>query len=78
MLIAAIRADLSLPEEFFVPDLWHTSNNLPAAECELMLDVWHLGSDLAKALGYKRSEPEDFIRNNVGGTVFIKPKDSET
>ena len=71
-LLAAVRADGKLPEEFFVPDLWHTSILLPLQEREMMLDMWHLGHDLAAGIGYESYYPEDFIRNNVGGTVFRK------
>ncbi len=71
-LLAAVRADGKLPEEFFVPDLWHTSILLPTQEREMMLDMWHLGHDLAEGVGYEICCPVDFIRNNVGGAVFRK------
>ena len=51
-LLATVRADGKLPQEFFVPDLWHTSILLPMQEHEMMLDMWHLGHDLAKGIGY--------------------------
>jgi hypothetical protein len=45
---------------------------LPKQDREMMLDMWHLGHDLAEGIGYESCYPEDFIRNNVGGTVFRK------
>ena len=72
LLLGAARADLELPSEFFVPDLWHTAIKLPPEESESMLDMWHLGSELALALGYETADLRDFIRNGVGGTVFVR------
>jgi hypothetical protein len=72
MLLAAIKADYALPEEFFVPDLWDTAMKLPSGERELMIDVWTLGKDLADAVGYVRGDMADFIRNGVGGTVYVR------
>jgi len=40
----------------------------------MMLDMWHLGHDLAIGVGYESGDMMDFIRNNVGGTVFIRVK----
>ena len=71
-LLAAVRADGKLPQEFLVPDLWHTSILLPMQEREMMLDMWHLGHDLAEGIGYESCYPADGIRNKVGGTVFRK------
>ena len=53
-----------------MPDLWDTSLHLPKQEREMMLEVWHLGHDLARGIGYEISDPVDFIRNEVGGTVY--------
>ena len=72
LLLGAVRADLELPAEFFVPDLWDTGIKLPAEERGMMLDMWHLGHDLAEGVGYTRAEPADFIRNGVGGTVYLR------
>ena len=71
LLLGAVRADLDLPTEFFVPDLWDTSIRLPAEEREMMYDMWLLGGDLAKGVGYRPGDPGDFIRNEVGGTVYV-------
>ena len=71
-LLDAVRADAELPIEFFVPDLWSTANKLPGEEKELMLDVWHLGHDLAEGVGYSPSDSPDDVRNCVGGTVFVR------
>lgn len=71
-LLATVRADGKLPQEFFVPDLWDTAIKLPRQDREMMLDMWHLGHELAKGAGYKNGYPADFIRNNVGGSVFRK------
>jgi hypothetical protein len=38
-----------------------------ASVCEKMLDVLHLGHDLAIGSRYESSDPMDFIRNDVGG-----------
>ena len=62
-LLATIRAGLSLPDEFFIPDLWDTSNKLTEGEREMMLDMWHLGYDLAKAAGYQLTDVKGFARN---------------
>jgi hypothetical protein len=72
LLLGAVRADLDLPAEFFVPDLWDTSMRLPAQEREMMLEVWNLGHDLAKGVGYSPADPGDFIRNDVGGRVYVR------
>lgn len=72
MLLAAVKAGYDLPMEFFVPDLWDTASKLPPAEYEQMLDVWLLGGDLAEGLGYVRGGIRDFIRNGVGGTVYVR------
>jgi hypothetical protein len=72
LLVGAVRADLDLPSEFFVPDLWDTAIKLPAQERAMMLDMWYLGHDLADAVGYTRAGPADFIRNGVGGTVYLR------
>jgi hypothetical protein len=53
LLLGTVRADLDLPAEFFVPDLWDAAIKLPAQEREMMLDMWHLGHDLAKGVGYR-------------------------
>jgi hypothetical protein len=71
LLLGAVRADLDLPAEFFVPDLWDTALRLPAQERELMLDMWHLGHDLARGVGYRPGDPGDFIRHDVGGAVYV-------
>jgi hypothetical protein len=70
LLLGAVRACLELPDEFFVPDLWDTSTKLPPQERKEMRDMWHLGHDLARGVGYEVRNPADFIRNEVGGTVF--------
>jgi len=72
ILLGCVRAGLELPKEFFVPDLWDTSTKLPAEEREMMVDMWHLGHDLATGVGYHSADATDFIRNGVGGTVFIR------
>jgi hypothetical protein len=72
VLLAAVRADLELPSEFFVPDLWDTAIKLPTQEREMMLDMWHLGHDLARGVGYGLADVTDFVRNGVGGTVYIR------
>jgi hypothetical protein len=72
LLLAAVRADLELPGEFFVPDLWDTAIKLPAQERDAMLDVWGLGYDLAQAVGYTRAEAGDIFRNDVAGAVFVR------
>jgi hypothetical protein len=72
LLLAVVRAGLELPEEFFVPDLWDTSIKLPPQEREEMCDMWHLGHDLARGVGYSAKSSDDFIRNGVGGTVFVR------
>jgi len=72
LLLGAVRAGLDLPTEFFVPDLWHTSMMLPAQERQMMLDMWLLGHDLAQGVGYSKADPGDFIRNGVGGTVYVR------
>jgi len=66
-----VREDRELPEEFFVPDLFNTGIRLPKEEREMMLDMWHLGHDLPIGAGYESGDPLDFIRNDVGGTVFV-------
>lgn len=71
-LLEAVREDTELPEEFFVPDLFHTAILLRKEEREMMLDMWHLGHDLAIGAGYESGDPMDFIRNDVGGTVFVR------
>jgi len=71
LLLGTARAGLPLPREFFVPDFWDTSIKLPSQDREIMLDVWHLGHDLARGLGYKPTDSDDFIRNGVGGTVYV-------
>jgi hypothetical protein len=68
----AVRADRELPAEFFVPDLWDTAVKLPHTERELMLDVWQLGHDLARELGYDSSHDQTPVRNEVGGTVYVR------
>jgi hypothetical protein len=72
LLLAAVRVDLELPSEFFVPDLWDTAIKLPAEESEQMLDMWYLGRDLAESVGYTLGDPLDFIRNGVGGSVYLR------
>ena len=72
LLLGAIRAELALLREFFVPDLWDTGIKLPAEEREMMLDMWHLGHDLAQAVGYRETDRGDFIRNGVGGRVYTR------
>ncbi len=73
LLLGAARADIALPMEFFVPDLWNTSIKLPSQECEIMLDMWNLGHDLARGLGYRRgSDGDDSIRHGLRGTVYVK------
>jgi hypothetical protein len=72
-LLTAIREDRQLPREFFVPDLWDTSLRLPNEEREMMRDMWGLGHDLARGVGYEDGDPADFIRNGVGGTVYVRP-----
>ena len=72
LLLAAARAGLELPAEFFVPDLWDTSTKLPDEEGEMMCDMWHLGHDLARGLGYEVRDPIDFIQNGVGGSVYLR------
>ena len=71
-LLEAVREDMELPEEFFVPDLFHTAILLRKEERDMMLDMWHLGHDLAAGAGYENRDPMDFIRNDVGGTVFVR------
>jgi hypothetical protein len=73
MLLAAVRSNLDLPEEFFVPDLWDISTKLPAQESELLRDTWSLGDDLACSTGYRRSIGEiTFMRNGLGGTLYVR------
>ena len=71
-LLEAVREDMEIPEEFFVPDLLHTAIRLSKEEREMMLDMWHLGHDLAIGAGYESGDPMDVIRNDVGGTVFVR------
>ena len=73
LLLAAARAGLDLPAEFFVPNLWGTATKLPPGEHEQMFDMLLLGHDLAAGLGYKRVyETCDSVRNGVGGTVYVR------
>lgn len=73
MLLAAVRSNIDLPEEFFVPDLWDVSTKLPAQESEMVRDTWSLGHDLACATGYRRSAAEmPWARNGIGGTIYLK------
>lgn len=72
LLLAAVRQDLDLPDEFFVPDLWDTAIKLPGEEREAMLDMWYLGHDLARAVGYTRAHDNDDVRNGVGGAVYVR------
>jgi hypothetical protein len=71
-LLEAVREDMEFPEEFFVPDLFHTGIRLPKEEREMMLDMWHLGHDLAIGADYESGDVMDFLRNDVGGTVFVR------
>jgi hypothetical protein len=73
LLLGSVRANLELPSELFVPDLWDTSRKLPAQERAMMLDMWSLGHDLARGVGYTPADPADCLRNGVGGTVYLKP-----
>lgn len=70
-LLTAVREDGELPEEFFVPDLWSTVTGLPTEESEMVQDVWTLGHDLAKGVGYKASGKAGFVRNEAAGTVYV-------
>lgn len=73
MLLAAVRSNIDLPEEFFVPDLWDVSTKLPAQESELLREVWSLGHDLACSTGYRRSVAEmPCTRNGIGGTMYLR------
>jgi hypothetical protein len=71
-LLSRVREDAGLPAEFFVPDLWDTANKLPGEERELMLDMWLLGHDLARGVGYTRTDTQDDVRNGVGGSVYVR------
>lgn len=72
LLLASARAGLTLPAEFFVPDLYDTATKLRAEEKEMMLDMWHLGGDLAEGLGYSAdySRSQETV-DGVGGTHFV-------
>ena len=76
MLLGAARAQLKLPEEFFVPDLWHHSIQLRPEEGEAAIDMWSLGHDLAKGLGYKRGIRMDRNSNQVIGAIYVLPSPS--
>jgi hypothetical protein len=72
-LLAILRADLGLPDEFFVPDLWGASTKLPTQESELLRDAWSLGHELAAAAGYSRATVTmPFTRNGVGGSLYSR------
>ena len=70
LLRVAQEESSELPNEFFVPDLWHPSQELPKEEREILLDMWGLGHDLCRGLGYTHSSslPNE---NEVGGTTYI-------
>ena len=73
ILLASVRSDLQLPEEFFVPDLWDISTKLSAHESELLRDTWSLGHDLACSTGFQRLVTQmPFTRNGVGGTLYTR------
>src|SRR4029077_6504943 len=48
LLLGAVRADLDLPAEFFVPDLWDTSIRLPGEEREMCMTCGVWGTTLRK------------------------------
>ena len=70
-LLQAAKSQQALPNEFFVPDLWEPSLHLPKEEREMLIDMWHLGHDLAESVGYQMGFPFDYVRNKVGGVVYV-------
>jgi hypothetical protein len=37
-----------------------------------MLDVWHLGHDLAEGVGYVHCDRQDYVQNGVGGARYVR------
>ena len=61
-----------LPSELFIPNLWQVALELPEEECELLLDFWRLGHDLATETAYDAQEGVVKFHNGVVGTLYRK------
>lgn len=55
-LLFAARIDADYPPRFFVPDLWFAGVSFAREASDQVLEAWHLGHDLAEALGYVRDD----------------------
>jgi hypothetical protein len=70
-LLNAVRSGTNMPDKIFVPDLWHTAIKLPPREQEVVLDLWHLGHDLAKETEYELDSAQDKATNGFG-SLYVR------
>lgn len=74
-LLHRIEIGAQLPPELFIPNVWSIALELPEEECELLLDFWRLGHDLAIETAYDAQEGSIEFRRGVLGTLYRKTAD---
>ena len=74
-LLYRIEIGTQLPSELFIPNVWSIALELPEEECEMLLDFWRLGHDLAIETAYDAQEGAAEFRHGVLGTLYRKTAD---
>lgn len=74
-LLYRIQLGVQLPNEIFIPNVWCIALELPEEECEILLDFWRLGHDLAVETAYDLTEDSIEFRHGVLGALYRKTAD---
>ena len=74
-LLERISIGAQLPAELFIPNLWNIALELPEEECEILLDFWRLGHDLAIETAYDANEGSVAAQHGLVGTLYRKTVD---
>jgi hypothetical protein len=71
-LLNSIRSGANMPDEIFVPDLWHAAIKMPPEEQEVVLDLWRLAHDLANETEYELDTSRGKAVSVVGGSLYVR------
>jgi len=71
-LLDVVRRGAELPNNFYVPDLWHSALSMPPKEEELVLELWQLSHDLAREIGFIQIGQSDKAIQQDFGSLYLK------